>query len=335
MRTAATRTARAVCLWALAFAAGCRRPGAAGDAEEPRREEWSSQGARVVMTVAPGRVRLERDVLLTLSVTAPAGEDVEFPALDDRLQGLRLDGVLDAEPEDEGQGTRRWERRAQLAPLVAGEHRIAPMAIALVDRGRTPPQRRWIVTRPIVLDLAETGAAPKDIRPVFRPHGIAPGPRTYAAWGGGLAAALLAAWLAWRWTRSLRRAAVLRLLSPHERALRELAALLARRLPEQDRLKDFYVELTMVVRRYIERRHRIRAPEQTTEEFLAAVRDDPRFGAEVVARLRAFLEAADLVKFAAHRPPPGAVERAADGAREYIDTDARGAAPPAGAGERG
>jgi hypothetical protein len=77
------------------------------------------------------------------------------------------------------------------------------------------------------------------------------------------------------------------------------------------------------VRCYIERAHAVRAPEQTTEEFLAAVSRDSRFGPAVVERLRAFLRAADLVKYAAQRPEPAAVDQAVATARSYVETDAQ------------
>ena len=116
---------------------------------------------------------------------------------------------------------------------------------------------------------------------------------------------------------------MLRRLSPAERAVRELDALLAKDLIRRGKVKDFYVELTMVVRRYIERQHGIRAPEQTTQEFLRAAGDDRRFPPAVLRKLAAFLEAADLVKFAAHQPDADAIDRAARTARDFILTDSQ------------
>jgi hypothetical protein len=116
-------------------------------------------------------------------------------------------------------------------------------------------------------------------------------------------------------------------MSPRERALRELSALLAKDLIAHDQPKEFYLELTMIVRRYIERQHAIRAPEQTTEEFLVAVSQDSRFPPPVLMRLRAFLEAADLVKFATHRPAPESAREATGTAKEYIQTDASEPSP--------
>ena len=61
----------------------------------------------------------------------------------------------------------------------------------------------------------------------------------------------------------------------------------------------------MIVRRYIERSTGVRAPEQTTEEFLREVNDNNLFPHETNARLGAFLESADLVKFAGYQPDAG------------------------------
>ena len=59
-----------------------------------------------------------------------------------------------------------------------------------------------------------------------------------------------------------------------------------------------------------------------SEEFLIAASRDPRFGPEVVRRLRDFLQSADLVKFAAYQPPAGATDGATETARGYIQSDA-------------
>ena len=128
----------------------------------------------------------------------------------------------------------------------------------------------------------------------------------------------------------LRHQVRLRRLSPRERAFAELERLLNRRLPEQGLFKDFYIELTQVVRRYIERTHGIRAPEQTTEEFLADAERRPRFTPAVIASLRDFLQSADLVKFAGRDATPEVADGAVRTARAYIEQDAatvRQAAP--------
>jgi hypothetical protein len=111
-------------------------------------------------------------------------------------------------------------------------------------------------------------------------------------------------------------------MSPIERAMAELQRLLSRNLPGKGLYKDFYVELTMVVRRYIERTHGIRAPGQTTQEFLAAAAKHPQFSVETVNQLRAFLESADMVKFAGQEATIPMTDEATAKAKTYMTADA-------------
>jgi hypothetical protein len=78
------------------------------------------------------------------------------------------------------------------------------------------------------------------------------------------------------------------------------------------------VELTGLVRRYIERTQGIRAPEQTTQEFLAEIARRPDFPREEARRLRDFLESADLVKFAAYEPREEDTEESLHRARLFV-----------------
>jgi len=87
---------------------------------------------------------------------------------------------------------------------------------------------------------------------------------------------------------------------------------------------DFYVELTGIVRRYIERTTGIRAPEQTTEEFFAAIRSDRRFDPERARQLKDFLAACDLVKYAAAQPRTEDMEEAFSLAAAFVTKRAGG-----------
>jgi hypothetical protein len=304
----------------------------AADSKPASRSEESFGGpVRLVMTVTPSEVEYDKDVLLTLAVTAPPTVDVTLPPLEDRVQGFDLNGYFSEEPDvREGSVTR--VHHARLTPRIAPEHRVAPIAVAYVDRGASPPVEGWFPTRALGLPLRArpSVAAGADVDAALSPVWIPPSRRAVllallaAVAGAGV---LVLLWVA---ARKLRRQARLRRLSPLERALRELEELLARDLVGRGLVKDFYVDLTMVVRRYIERAHAIRAPEQTTEEFLAAAAVNARFTPRSLATLRAFLEAADLVKFAAHHPDSETVARAVSTARGYLETDAAEAGPGGG-----
>ena len=116
-------------------------------------------------------------------------------------------------------------------------------------------------------------------------------------------------------------------MSPIERAWVELDRLLKKGLPGRGRYKDFYVELTMVVRRYVQRKYGIKAPHLTTEEFLRNERI-VELSNNRIAELKAFLESADMVKFAGVEATPDMADAATDSARGYLKSDstmARGA----------
>jgi hypothetical protein len=154
------------------------------------------------------------------------------------------------------------------------------------------------------------------------PEWIAPTAKSITLWIFAVIAALLVlAAILYGLTRISSKVKEFR-MTPIERAMTELERLLRRNLPGKGLYKDFYVELTMVVRRYIERSHNIKAPEQTTEEFLAAAAGHPDFTPEVLGQLKVFLESADLVKFAGQKADTEMTDQAAEKARKYIKSDA-------------
>ena len=161
-----------------------------------------------------------------------------------------------------------------------------------------------------------------DLRPAAPPQDL---PDPSGAWlagliAGGVAALALVGFLLSRLRR--RPETNEPQLTPKQLARRELDELLATGLSETD-VKEFFVQLTGIVRRYIERTTGVRAPEQTTEEFLREVNRQQLFSESEDRRLAAFLESADLVKFAGWQPDRDAVTESTDRARRFIELDAR------------
>lgn len=87
----------------------------------------------------------------------------------------------------------------------------------------------------------------------------------------------------------------------HIIALRELEALKAKRLWQQGQIKNYYIELTDIIRRYLHLRFNIDATEMTTEEILQALRLTDCSNESITAITR-LLRLADLVKFAKAQP---------------------------------
>lgn len=272
-------------------------------------------------------IDLGRDFDLTLTVTHPATVKVSLPdltALRGRFQGFSVaDGFVRDETRDQdGRVVREW--RWRLVPEPAAEkYRLAPFAVEVRPVVGSAADVRSFPTVPAVFPVAPLEAnVGGDVEISPEPYWIRPTARMVARWILlALGAVLLLALLVLV-AMKLRRAAKLRRMTPSERAFAELTKLLDKGLPEKGLFKDFYIELTHVVRRYIERSHGIRAPEQTTEEFLAAAKSHPRFTPEVLARLSDFLRSADLVKFAGVGSSSSVADEAVRTARAYIEHDA-------------
>ena len=103
--------------------------------------------------------------------------------------------------------------------------------------------------------------------------------------------------------------------NPYERATDGLVALRDRKLWQAGKVKEYYTELTDIVRRFIEESTAVRATEMTSDETLEAVRPMAD-----TAQLRDLFVLADLVKFAKREPLPHEHEGAMDKAAAFVDT---------------
>lgn len=276
----------------------------------------------VDLSATPEVIDPARDLMLTITVTSPAGLKATLPDLQDRFQGFSMAEDFTSEPI-EAEGRTLVEQRWKLTPAPAAErYRLAPFAIAVEKTGSTPPRRLSFATKPVLFPTAATrpavtGAPEVEPTPIW----IAPTAKTITLWVFVIIGALLiVAAIIYGLTKISAKVKEFR-MSPLERAISELERLLRRDLPGKGQFKEFYIELTMVVRRYIERSHHIRAPEQTTEEFLAAAKNHPSFTPEVMAQLKQFLESADLVKFAGQKADLKMTEAATEKARRYMNSD--------------
>ena len=96
-------------------------------------------------------------------------------------------------------------------------------------------------------------------------------------------------------------------LPPFEEALERLHKLDEKLLWQNNQVKQYYIELTEIVRAYIEKELKIPALESTTEDLIETIRDfnDAKTintSRESIRKLKELLREADLVKFAKSKP---------------------------------
>lgn len=102
----------------------------------------------------------------------------------------------------------------------------------------------------------------------------------------------------------------------HEQLLIDLDKLEARQLWQNNQVKLYYVELTELLRAYIEKRFKVKALEQTTVQLVNNLKTSG-IHAEALQVLKNILELADMVKFAKAVPTGYENQALMDNARQF------------------
>ena len=271
-----------------------------------------------------------RSVFVTLVLKADRGVAATPPRLRERVRGFSQAEEFAEEPEAQPDGSVVQTVVWKLTPEPCAEaYRIAPFVVEAESGG----ERDAFWAGPVYFEAPAprepvTGGMEVDPKKVLPPLSW----RLVGWCALALAAAAALAAGLFLLVRLLARRIREHRMSPIERAWAELGRLLQKGLPGRGRYKEFYVELTMVVRRYIQRRYGVRAPHLTTEEFFAELGRTRLATPAQEAKLRAFLTSADMVKFAGVQATPEMADDATASARTYLEDDACASAERGGAG---
>ena len=268
-----------------------------------------------------------RSVFLTMTVKVPHDRKAELPDLRDRVVGFSLAEDFAEEPRREKDGSTVEVINWRLVPEPCAEvYKLKPFVVKAspkVWKAQSDEGKYSFIGGPIYFENPAarepvTGGMETDPKKDLPPLSW-----KLVGWAALAVLAILAVLAALVWlARYITRRVKEHRMSPIERAWVELDRLLKKGLLGRGRYKDFYVELTMVVRRYVQRKYGIKAPHLTTEEFLRESSNRRIVELSNAAALRKFLENADLVKFAGVEATPEMADEATDSAREYLKSDA-------------
>lgn len=106
--------------------------------------------------------------------------------------------------------------------------------------------------------------------------------------------------------------------SPYETAMSALAALKEKKLWEQGMEKEYFTELTEILRVYLNRRFGINAMEMTSRQIMASLASNKDIK-EKRSYVRQILDMADFVKFAKVRPLPADNIASYDNAVKFVE----------------
>lgn len=283
------------------------------------KKDYGAGPVRFRIELSSDRVTTADALHCRLTLRCENGFEAEFPdlVLPDDVPGLIATGYDERASVESGASLR--VREFELEPEHAGVFRLP--ALQVYYHKADDVREELLETDPIEIRVepasaSADGLALKPMRGLITVERIEAAQRRTWPWIAGSAVAALAMiGIAIWWFRRPRPAAP----PPpaHEVALEALRQLVAKDYIAAGRFEAFFVEITAIVREYIERAFGLHAPEQTTEEFLAGITRQPVVAAHRAA-LEPFLIAADEVKFARAVPDRAAIQRAFDTARGFV-----------------
>jgi len=205
---------------------------------------------------------------------------------------------------------------------LSGTYAIPSFTFEFRDVNIIDGKQFELTTEPIDIEVTSLLGEERAQLKIADIEGVVEMPREKSLWwvwalvlGGTAAAGGLWFYFGKRRVRKL-----VRIFRPaHELAYARLRALVKENLVEAGKVKEFYERISDILRHYIEHRFDLRAPQRTTEEFLAELGNTDLLPAPDKQLLAEFLEHCDLVKFAKHSPTAEQIQQTFDLTRDFIE----------------
>ena len=313
-----------LCCGVLWLCAGCGKSpdGKAGSAQFEIDKNYGRGPLAVHVRADKATMTIAETVLLELEAAIEPGYEVRMPKVDKVLENF---GIIDwdnlgdkLDPNNCVVSTYRY----RLEPFLSGTYPIPAFTFEFYDVNSPEDKKYELTTDPIDIEvtslLGEQRAELKieDIEDVLE----MPKPASFTwVWVLGVVVLVVAAG-PWLYLRRKRVKELVRIFKPaHELAYERLRALVEEDLVGAGKIKEFYERISDILRHYIEHRFSLRAPERTTEEFLAELANTEVLPVSQKQRLGEFLQHCDLVKFAKHNPTTQQIQETFDLVKDFIE----------------
>lgn len=239
-----------------------------------------------------------------VSATFGKGVNFEFPKFKDKVGDLEIVSVNKIDTIKNDKYT-AFMQSYVLTAFDSGHYVIPALEIIYDKKGFTDPyiaRTDSIVVKYRTLAV-DTTQAFKDIKP---PLGIEFSIWDYRYWFVIVIVLAVAGYYGYNyWKNRVPKAITFESsdpkISPHILALEALKKLENEKLWQNGQVKKYYIELTNIIRLYIERTTQVAALEMTSEEIYIAM-TRVQFGEELISKLRFIFQLGDLAKFAKQEP---------------------------------
>ncbi len=271
----------------------------------------------VESTIDKQSITIGDRVIYTVKISSDTALVVDSLTVGSNLGMFEIKDYTPRQVESAG-GLRISTESFEITTFTTGDYQIPPITI----RYLTPAgDAKSLTTDPIPIKVNSLlkGEEGEDIKPLRGPMDFAsPIPWIWIILGAVvLAGGLIFYFFYRRAGQSIDLGEPVDTRLPWEIALDELARLKASDLVARGEYKLWYLRLSEIFRKYLERRYGIAALERTTHEIITEFRSLALAKTEE-DEIRRLLDESDLVKFAKYAPTPDDVERDFDAAYEFV-----------------
>ena len=276
----------------------------------------SAQEVSVTARLDSARIVIGDHLIMHLSVTAPSQKNISVQPYEQwQLANCEIVEVKPLVPNVKGEKT-IYEQEAVLISFDTGVAAIAPIFVFESDTipvAKSELLQFYVDSLPVFVD---TTLAFKDIKAPLDGEDIEilPDEKAKSNWKKVLLITLLvlvvlgaAFYFFWKYGRKYlhdrKVAEVKHKLKENAGlvALNSLKSLKAKKLWQKGQVKDYYSELSEIIRTYIDSQWDVNAMEMVTAEIMEAI-DNLDVDDEQMKELNTLLERADLVKYAKEQP---------------------------------
>ncbi|MBF0239605.1 MAG: DUF4381 family protein [SAR324 cluster bacterium] len=311
---------------------GCKSPisGTPEQTNAPEGLQKVYERGPLQLTLTLNKTILTIAETLELNLVARLSEDhdIKWPKFGENLEKFGIRDYRSPAPKLLENGLMEYQKTYVLEPFLSGEYLIPSITLYFWKKDEQPPQTHELSTEPVTLQVASLlpeNIQKQELRENLPPVEMPISQQTWLLAGFGATLLVLAGaggW--WFWRKRKRRETIVPERPPHETAYEALEHLVRENLIEKGEIKEYYLRLSNILRHYIEHRFLIKAPEQTTEEFLTELRNHERLAGYHKDLLKNFLKHCDLVKFAKHQPQQDEIQQAFHACRQFIEDTSKG-----------
>jgi hypothetical protein len=267
-------------------------------------------------------IKIGEQTKLFLSVNQPAKEHVNFPKLVDTITGKLIvvsTGKPDTSADQNDKNSITVIQNYTITSFDAGTYTIPSFSIG--------SSKDVIKTNELTLQVVSVKVdTTKAIYDIKQPLAVS---YTFLDWlkdnwywvVAGLVVLVIVGGLIWYFKNKPKVEIVVEEIKPnvpaHVIALNKLKELRDKKLWQQDEIKQYYIELSDVLREYLEKRYEVKTHEKTTDEIFDGLKRKSITN-ENRNKLKQLLVLSDLVKFAKERPLPRENDESMENAMGFV-----------------